>query len=160
MHPDEQTIHLACEPVAVRDARQVVESQLRRRGWSDDDVERAKLAASELVANAVVHARTEAAMRLRIDRSVRLEVIDGAPQAFPQPRPPDTRRVGGLGLRLVAQVASDWGFETTSAGKSVWCEVEPQRPVAPPRPDAGGTDRRPRDEPDRDLADRRGAAIA
>lgn len=152
MDANQQTIHLTCDALAVRAAREVVETKLRRRGWSDDDVERAKLAASELVANAVVHARSESAMRLRLGSSLRLEVVDGAPEVVPRLRPFDPRRSGGLGLRLVAKLSSDWGFEITPAGKVVWCEVAPLRPVEPPpEPEPGGPDRRPRDEVGRDA---------
>ena len=83
----------------------------------------------------------------------------GRPQGTRPDPPPAPRRVGGLRLPLVAQAASDWGLETTLAGKSVWCEVEPQRPVASPPPDVGSTDQSPSDEHDRDRADRRGAAV-
>jgi|SoiMetStandDraft_5_1073268.scaffolds.fasta_scaffold59748_2 anti-sigma regulatory factor (Ser/Thr protein kinase) len=151
----EETIHLACDARAVRSARNFVASTLRRRGWSAGDVERAQLAVSELVANAVVHARTEATMHVRIDESVRLEVVDGAPDLHPRLRQSDPRRAGGLGLHLIAAVAASWGVERTSAAKSVWCVVEPAAPVrrpAFPGPHAGGPHRPGPGRPRPDLS--------
>ena len=141
----EQTIHLACDPLAVRSARNFVASTLRTRGWSDGDVERAQLAASELVANAVVHARTESTVHVRLDEALRLEVVDGAPDLHLQPRESDPRRVGGRGLHLIADVARSWGVARSPAAKSVWCEVEPNVPVRRPdvsRSAVGGPRRR------------------
>lgn len=129
-HTYDETIHLDCDPLAVRSARHHVASTLRRRGWGEADVERAQLAVSELVANAVVHARTDSTMRISLDGSLRLEVVDGAPRADLQPREIDPRRVGGLGLQLIAQLSSDWGVERMPAGKAVWCEVRPTAPLA------------------------------
>ena len=125
----EETIHLACDTLAVRSARNFVASTLRSRGWSEADVQRAQLAVSELVANAVVHARTESTMHVTIGRALRLEVVDGAPDVHPQPREVDARRVGGLGLHLIAGLSRAWGVEHSGAAKSVWCEVEPAEPV-------------------------------
>lgn len=131
----EETIHLECAPLAVRSARNFVASTLRSRGWSERDVERAQVVVSELVANAVVHARTESTMHIRIDGALRLEVVDAAPDVHLQPREPDLRRVGGMGLRLVADISRAWGVERSAAAKAVWCEVEPtvplNRPVSP-----------------------------
>jgi hypothetical protein len=32
---------------------------------------------------------------------------------------------GGRGLRLVADITSEWGVEATGAGKTVWAELRP-----------------------------------
>lgn len=121
----EETIWVGCDTAAVRSARRRVSSALRRRGWAEGDVERAQLAVSELVANAVVHARTASTVHLRAgDASLRLEVVDGAPGSVPRPRELDPSRVGGLGLHLVACLARRWGVDRHGAAKSVWCEVD------------------------------------
>lgn len=130
---NEETIHLACDTLAVRSARHHVASMLHSRGWREVDVERAQLAVAELVANAVVHARTESTLRVHVDGSLRLEVVDGAPGADLQPRELDPQRVGGLGLQLIDQLSSDWGVDSMPAGKAVWCEVPQTEPVVPTR---------------------------
>lgn len=86
-----------------------------------DFVDDMALVVSELVTNAVVHAGSGARLCAEVhDGRLRLEVDDASPT------PPAMRdgsvRVGGYGLRLVAALADDWGWTTTSCGKQVWSE--------------------------------------
>ena len=80
--------------------------------------------ASELVANAVRHTRSP--MRLSLERSrgaVVLSVWDdgvGVPHVLPY-RPGISER--GLGLRLVKQLSSDWGWGRADDGKWVWARI-------------------------------------
>jgi anti-sigma regulatory factor (Ser/Thr protein kinase) len=75
---------------------------------------------SELVTNAALHARTEIAVRVVLDRSgLRLEVADGSP------RPPIARHYSdqattGRGLALVAALSQEWGVQLGDTGKVVW----------------------------------------
>ena len=92
---------------------------------SPSDVETAMLLVSEVVTNAVLHARTSVTLRVeqRPDL-VRIEVRDGSPvqlriHAFSQ------TSATGRGLRLLDQLAHRWGVnnESPSGGKVVWFEV-------------------------------------
>jgi anti-sigma regulatory factor (Ser/Thr protein kinase) len=92
-----------------------------------------QLLASELVTNAVVHARTtiELVLTQRHD-VIRLEVHDR--RATLEPVTPVER---GRGLRLVEGLAQQWGIVDEDSGKIVWLEIPypaPQPPTATIRP--------------------------
>ncbi|MYR45530.1 ATP-binding protein [Streptomyces sp. SID5910] len=84
------------------------------------------LIVSELVANAVQHARRES-IRVVIDRlgaaRVRVGVADFS-RARPVKREADDDEEGGRGLRLVAALAADWGTDERRWGKIVWVDLE------------------------------------
>ncbi|MDI1460680.1 ATP-binding protein [Catellatospora sp. KI3] len=80
-----------------------------------------RLLASELAANAIVHARTELQLTLRaVPGGIDVAVRDGDP--FP-PQAPGPHDAGG-GLELVSALSRDWGCLLTSDGKVVWARVE------------------------------------
>ena len=96
----------------------------------NERVDDARLAISELAANAVRHGQLrpgQDTIRLLIDADddhVRIEVEQSTAAVgvrVVQPRLEDPVRVGGFGLRLVEQMADEWGFETGPPGH-VWCE--------------------------------------
>lgn len=84
------------------------------------------LLASELVANAVRHAKAATvAIRCEVTAShVRVEVIDDGPGFDPGSLPARPRRPGGWGLRLVDELASRWGTTGAERGTRVWFEVD------------------------------------
>ncbi|MEU5696691.1 ATP-binding protein [Actinosynnema sp. NPDC020468] len=93
---------------------------------SEDDLDDCLLIANELAGNALDHAA--APRRLRVERStgsgvvVRIEV-DDATQDQPVP---GVSRLGdnrGRGLVIVAKIATDWGVEAHSDGKTVWASL-------------------------------------
>jgi anti-sigma regulatory factor (Ser/Thr protein kinase) len=123
------TLRLPSEPNAVRSARHFVDRALQGRGWHPLDRDRARLAVSELVANAVVHARGDVALRCRSAATgeVVLEVTDGAPDTLPDPAsPPEPPLAGGFGLRVVDRISRSWGVERHRGTKTVWCVLEPE----------------------------------
>jgi hypothetical protein len=83
------------------------------------------LLVSELVSNAVRHARSSASglqLRLAASRScLRIEVTDADPRP-PQPRAPAELDEPGFGFVLVDALASSWGVDHAAAGKTVWIE--------------------------------------
>lgn len=96
--------------------------------------ETAVLLVSELVTNAVRHARTDIpTMVLRLEAAqatLRIEVEDGDPR-WPQPCQPTVRGESGFGFVLVEALARKWGIRDTAAGKAVWVELDT-------RPGSGG----------------------
>jgi anti-sigma regulatory factor (Ser/Thr protein kinase) len=83
----------------------------------------AALLVSELVTNAVVHARSDVALRLwRTGSGVRVEIADRNPKPVVR-RPVDPEAVGGRGLHLVDTLARDWGVRRAEPGKAVWFEL-------------------------------------
>jgi anti-sigma regulatory factor (Ser/Thr protein kinase) len=106
------------------EARRFVEATLRR--WHCNDIaEVACLLTSELVTNAVLHARSRVELVVaRTDGGVRVEVHDSSPRpasAFPV-AVTDTR---GRGLGLVDRLSDDWGVDPLDPGKSVWFALSP-----------------------------------
>lgn len=93
------------------------------------------LIASELAANAVLHAATQFEVRVgRLGDVVRVEVLDGCSR-LPERRDSDRIAPSGRGLRIVERVAAHWGAECTDDGKVVWAEVvapAARAGVAPP----------------------------
>ncbi len=93
----EVTLHLPCERRSVRASRRALDRLLRARGWRDVDIQWAQLAVSELVSNAVVHARSDLIVRIRVNGRVRLEVSDRDARAAVVPRAVEPDRLGGRG---------------------------------------------------------------
>jgi anti-sigma regulatory factor (Ser/Thr protein kinase) len=117
------TIRLPAEASSPRRARLFVDEVLHR--WRRDGaIERMALIASELVTNAVRHARTDVVVHLEArDASIYLEVIDGA-EGRPRFIESDGGMPSGLGLPIVEALASSWGTTgRDGGGKGVWAEV-------------------------------------
>jgi anti-sigma regulatory factor (Ser/Thr protein kinase) len=88
--------------------------------------ETAVLLVSELVTNAVRHARGGNAITLELEASqsrLRIEVTDTDPR-WPQPRTPAGFDESGFGFVLVDALAGKWGVRETATGKAVWAEVD------------------------------------
>ena len=87
------------------------------------------LLVSEMVTNAVLHARTD--VRVSIERgadTIRVEVADECVSG-PTVWHFSQQAATGRGLQLVTQLADRWGSEPISGGKVVWFEVT--APTAP-----------------------------
>ena len=143
-------LRLEPEAGAVSAARRHVRRVLRELGAQELE-EAAELGVSELVTNAVLHARTPLTVTVRTDRAdragragrggppapgagLRVEVADSSP-AHVQERRFDLGAATGRGLRLVGSLSSAWGVdplpEGGGPGKVVWFQ---------PRPNAGAPD--------------------
>jgi hypothetical protein len=110
---------------SARDARCLVSSVLGCWGLGEiEDV--AWLVVTELVSNAVVHARRES-IRVTVRRQdlllVRLAVTDFS-RVLPQARQVTGQDESGRGLAMVAAVTGGrWGAEQLTWGKTVWAEL-------------------------------------
>jgi anti-sigma regulatory factor (Ser/Thr protein kinase) len=93
-------------------------------GWGLDELaEDAALLTSELITNAVLHARTGVDVVVRrVQTRVRIEVRDGS-RALPRIQSHSMRSGTGRGLQLVSSLSSTWGAEVVEAGKVVWVEL-------------------------------------
>jgi serine/threonine-protein kinase RsbW len=85
---------------------------------------------SELVTNAVLHARTGGrglALQLEVHGTwLRIEVHD-ADLRGPKPRTPALFDESGFGFVLVDTLADRWGVHETPTGKAVWAELDTRR---------------------------------
>jgi len=99
----------------------VAETLLR---WGrPDQTEAAVLLTSELVTNAIVHARTQVAVTVQLDdASLRVVVVDESAEP-PNRREGADHLGGGRGLRLVEALAASWGVSPEGHGKAVWFEL-------------------------------------
>lgn len=119
---------LPCDASSVGVARRLLRHELTTLRHADVDadlVDAAGLLVSELVTNAVVHARTDVTLRATIRRGVlRIEVADGSP-VVPTPRRTSSLAGTGRGLQLVDRLANRWGVQKSRGGKTIWFELSP-----------------------------------
>ena len=86
--------------------------------------ETAVLLVSELVTNAVLHARSASELVVRtVDSGIRVEVRDDS-SAAPSPKGYSLEAGTGRGLLLVEALAARWGSDPGAFGKSVWFELD------------------------------------
>lgn len=113
---------LRAEPTSVRAARRFVCERLVALGH-DDVTPVAELLVSELVTNAVLHARTDISVSVADagDR-VRVGVRDESPHR-PRRRRHSIDSGTGRGLLLLEQMAAAWGVDPDGPGKVVWFEL-------------------------------------
>ena len=110
-------LHLEPMPRVVQTARTFVREQLPT--LPDSTVDAILLLTSELVTNAVIHARTEIELGITVsDRSVVVTVHD---QDLGRPSVSYAGRDGGRGLGLVSALADETATERHAGeGKTVW----------------------------------------
>jgi anti-sigma regulatory factor (Ser/Thr protein kinase) len=124
----DRTLAVNLPPIALSAgrAREFVRLSLQSFGLPDAALaDRVTLVASELVTNAVLHARTDLVVRLSADHTdVLLEVSDGGP-LHDTPATCAPLATSGRGLVLVDSVADDWGMTGIDGGlgKTVWARV-------------------------------------
>ena len=104
-------------------ARQAIAKFLDRTHLSklSDD---AQLLASELVTNAVRHARGPIDVRAYVrDGFLRMEVWDRQADVNPAPRTAEEDDESGRGMDIVEKVSSRWGWHKVDGGKVVWIDL-------------------------------------
>jgi serine/threonine-protein kinase RsbW len=109
-------------PSSVTQARRYVQAHLD--GAPDDVVDAVTLMTSELATNSIRHAASE--FEITIDRTpgaLRVAVTDRG-SGVPTVLSPDPTRPSGRGLKIVANLADEWGVTTAdSNSKTVWFRV-------------------------------------
>ena len=95
--------------------------------------ENAVLVVSELLTNAVRHARDTDAIELDLHATrawLRIEIQDRDRQ-WPRPRVLDELSESGFGFVLIDALAAKWGVRETETGKAVWAELDIQPGAGP-----------------------------
>jgi anti-sigma regulatory factor (Ser/Thr protein kinase) len=131
------TVHAVSAGVeSSREAREFVRQTLYAPLVGEVVVTDAVHIVSELVTNALLHGGCSAAPRtqvklIAVGAALRIEVYDLSPVA-PVLRIQSDGAEHGRGLAIVAALADRWGWEPTSSGKCVWCElaVAPEQTTA------------------------------
>jgi anti-sigma regulatory factor (Ser/Thr protein kinase) len=122
---------LPFRPEAVREARSIVRHY--GRGLTVELVDDAELLASEVVTNAVRHGGPVIEFAVAVDAaSLTVRVSDGSSRLPSLRSDSAADEPSGRGLKMVEQVASEWGVElVTGDGKTVWFRlndrIEPDR---------------------------------
>jgi hypothetical protein len=122
--PDLLRVLLPCDPSAPALTREALRGLPGIESIRDDAI----LVASELVSNAVLHARCDPSERIELiaqleTDALRLTIIDqGQSGAIPTLRGSQYRGSGGWGLRVVEAIARRWGSERRD-GTLVWAEL-------------------------------------
>jgi anti-sigma regulatory factor (Ser/Thr protein kinase) len=122
--PEPARIALPRSPSSVATARRFIEARTAAWSFPEPATDQLVLIGSELVTNAVLHARTELTLTLELrDDRVRISVKDRsqAPATLRHYRPD---ALTGRGLGVVAALSDRWGVSTAADGKVVWAELQ------------------------------------
>jgi anti-sigma regulatory factor (Ser/Thr protein kinase) len=123
-------------PSSVGQARHQLGADLRGHGVAEPAICDATLVLSELMSNAVRHARPLPGARIRVAwtlsaGAVELAVSDGGGPTRPRTeRPPSVSSLGGRGLGIVDHLSRRWGVRSRDLGTTVWA-VLPARQDRP-----------------------------
>ena len=111
---------LPADPSVVAEMRAAAGEQLARWGLEHLAFP-TELVISELLTNAIRHAREPIRLRLVRDHALICEVSDGS-STSPRLRRAATTDEGGRGLFLTSQFVTRWGTRYTPTGKIIWAE--------------------------------------
>jgi anti-sigma regulatory factor (Ser/Thr protein kinase) len=109
----------------VRSARRRLANDLEKRGVPKEIVDDAVLVLSEVMSNALRHARPLGSGKVKVAWDVRagaveIEVTDGGGATRPYPAQPSLSSLGGRGLGIVTTLTSDWGVKASGSETTVW----------------------------------------
>ncbi|MET7378385.1 SpoIIE family protein phosphatase [Streptomyces sp. NPDC005526] len=130
---------LAFEPAAVGQARKLTDARLAQ--WELEDLSfSVELIVSELVTNAIRHARGPIGLRLIRSSNRLICAVSDHSSTSPHLRRAQVVEEGGRGLFLVAQFALRWGTRYAGDGKIIWAELPLPGPETGRGRSAGGPD--------------------
>ncbi|GAB3074880.1 MULTISPECIES: ATP-binding protein [unclassified Phycicoccus] len=123
-----RTVRVPWRATSVAQVRRTLVEDLESRDVESDVVDEAEIVISELVSNAVRHARPLSDGNLRVHWKVKsgvveVEVTDGGGDSTPRPAPRTIWAPSGRGLRIVRSLAHEWGVTEDRAGCTVWASV-------------------------------------
>jgi anti-sigma regulatory factor (Ser/Thr protein kinase) len=100
-------------------------TDLRAHGIPETSVADATLVLSELMSNAIRHARPLPGAQVRVcwqlaGRSLEIAVTDAGGPTQPYPVRTSSSEVGGRGLSIVGRLSRRWGVRSDEQGTTVW----------------------------------------
>jgi anti-sigma regulatory factor (Ser/Thr protein kinase) len=124
IHLIEVRTMLTQHPTSVGAARRFVRDVLMSRQVADGVVSTVELLTSEVVTNAIIHARSGPHLAVEVKEDlVRVAVRDSSPEV-PVRRLGSVDDLSGRGVVIVEELATAWGVERERNGaKRVWFEV-------------------------------------
>jgi anti-sigma regulatory factor (Ser/Thr protein kinase) len=116
---------LSPHPSSVARARNFLGDALRQWAVPEETEELARLALSELVTNAIVHARTHVVVRVRSEPDAVWVGVTDQDDTLPVLSQAEPESFGSRGLAIVDAVARRWGVDRqfSRPGKTVWFTV-------------------------------------
>jgi anti-sigma regulatory factor (Ser/Thr protein kinase) len=127
--PDSAAVLVPHAPIGVSAARHRLSTDLDSWGISTAVVDDAVLILSELLSNALRHARAlpsgnvRAAWWVRPDDLLAIEVTDGGSSTRPRQASPSLSAHGGRGLSIIGTLATEWGVRGAPEEVTVWALV-------------------------------------
>ncbi|MFF5495006.1 SpoIIE family protein phosphatase [Streptomyces aquilus] len=114
---------LTPEPKSASQARHFAARTLT--GWNGpaDVTETAELIVTELVTNAIQHAKSDFPLALHLDETELTIEVGDHERTEPSPRTAGPLDENGRGLLLVSALAERWGTSPHSQGKTIWCTL-------------------------------------
>ena len=117
----------AADQVSARSGRRFAVQRSMELGADVDTADTIALLTSELVTNAVMHARTDIHVTvIREGGRVRVCVRDENTR-MPAPAIAPIDATSGRGLLLVQSASAAWGIQTDEDGKTIWFELDLSR---------------------------------
>jgi anti-sigma regulatory factor (Ser/Thr protein kinase) len=125
-------------PASVLAARWHVSTHLREAGIVTAAIGDATLVVSELLTNAILHARPLPGARVLVawalrERTLEVAVSDGGSTTRPRNAQPSLSSISGRGLAIVEHLSWRWGVLPSDFGLTVWAVLP-----APANGGAGG----------------------
>lgn len=116
---------LPCAPASVAVARRRITAELQAAGVFESAVGDAALVMSELLSNAILHARPLPGRRLQVAwivdaGSVEIAVTDGGGPTRPHAVRPSLSSLGGRGLGIVEYLSRHWGIRADGPRTTIW----------------------------------------
>ncbi len=123
-----RTIRAPWSPASVSRVRKALVVDLEARDVAPQVVDEAQIVTSELMANALRHARPLGDHTVRVHWRVKsgvveIDVTDGGSPTTPRPAPRALWSASGRGLRIVRSLAHEWGVAEDRGAVTVWASV-------------------------------------
>jgi anti-sigma regulatory factor (Ser/Thr protein kinase) len=122
------TLDLPPEPRSATRARTAARDYLQS-SCPPEAIDTAALLVTELVTNAVLHARTPIVVVIESSPGLVFLAVNDGSGAEPIAREYGIDAATGRGIKLVRELSTRWGVERSGRGKRVWCEIAFPTPV-------------------------------